>query len=111
MSYDSWLFRQADDYFNPIVDEVTIKGLTKVDVELINGDVLKNVPMNYYKTMHMADDDDYVRLDDVVENLDDYVDLTELDCFEAVEDDINWNEVVKLSFAEGHGLDDLEVEE
>ena len=112
MSYDSWLFRQADNYLNPLVDEVTIKGKSFFDVELKNGDVLKNVQMNYRKDMSLADDEDPIHADDLY--IEDYFDLEELDYFELSDDEtkINDDNDIKriIGFSDGHSLDDLEME-
>ena len=112
MSYDSWLFRQAEDYLNPLVDEVTIKGFSFFDVELKNGDVLKNVQMDYRKNMSLADGEDPIHADDL--HIEDYFDLEDLDCFEISDNETrldNWDNVKRIiGFSDGHSIDDLELE-
>ena len=125
--YDSWLLQQADEYNNPHVSELTLRGTTLFDVEAEKDgkvETFKNVPMDYYKVIDVTDEDEISgrvsipRWDDICDEIDGYFDFDELEYFELLDaEEENETQIpdgykiVKiLGFSEGHSFDDLEVE-
>ena len=129
MDYDSYLANCVENYMNPQVCELTIKGRSLYDLIAIDKDgkeeVFFNVPLNYWKNIDVSDDCEehptyYPRWDEVCDDIEnDYFDFSELEYFEFDEvlnesetylpNDYNISKII--GFSKGHSFEDLTVEE
>lgn len=122
MDYDSYLAHCVENYMNPQVCELTIKGRSLYDIIAINKDgiekVFFNVPLNYWKNIDFTDG--HYRWDDVCDEIEEYYfDMAEVEHFEFDEvlnenetylpDDYNISKII--GFSKGHSFEDLTVEE
>lgn len=126
--YDSYLARCAEEYGNPVCDELVLRGTSLFDVEATrNGHtkIFTSVPMDYWKRFSVADDCEehptyYPRWDEISDKIEsDYFNFGELEHFELLDAEED-NEkqmpegytVTKIfGFSRGHSFDDLYVEE
>ena len=129
MDYDSYLASCVENYMNPQVCELTIKGRSLYDLIATDKDgkeeVFFNVPLNYWKNIDVSDDCEehptyYPRWDDICDTFEeDYFDLTELEYFEfdevQSEEETDLPEEYKIikiiGFSDGHNFDDLEIDQ
>ena len=127
-AYDAWLDRQADEYNDPHVAEITFTGVSYFNVKAKNKDgeivELKDIPLQVYQTVDVTDEDEYSgrsytpRWSDIDDKLDDYFRMDELDTFDTFVEELpdekllpeDYELVEVIDFAEGHGISDLEIE-
>lgn len=122
MDYDTYLAYCVENYMNPQVCELTIKGRSLYDIIAINKDGIEeafyNVPLNYWKNIDFTDG--HYTWDDVCDEIEEYYfDLAEVERFEFDEvlnenetylpDDYNISKII--GFSKGHNFEDLTVEE
>lgn len=122
-SYDSYLAQCVENYMNPQVCELTIKGRSLYDLIAIDKDgkeeVFFNVPLNYRRNIDFSDEG-FVRWDDVCDEIKEYYfDMAEVEHFE-FDEVLNESEtylpdeynIIKIiGFSKGHSFEDLEIEE
>ena len=121
--YDTYLTHCVENYMNPQVCELTIKGRSLYDIIAINKDgieeVFYNVPLSYWKNIDFSDEG-FVRWDDIADDIEAvHFDMSELENFEFDEvlnenetylpDDYNISKII--GFSKGHNFEDLTVEE
>lgn len=124
--YDTYLARCVEDYYNPRVSELTIRGTSLFDViackkESSVQEIFTNVPMDYWKNIDVSDGDSPMpRWDDVCDKIeDDYFHLEELECFEYLDAEEenetqlpeNYEVVKILGFSKGHSFEEFEIEQ
>ena len=126
--YDAWLYQQADEYNDPHVTEITIKGHSyfKVQAKKPNGDVIEldKIPLEVHQTRDVTEEDERTgreysrRWSAICDNLEDYFDIDDLDSFDTYVEDVPENELLPekyelikvLDFADEYSFEDLEVE-
>ena len=116
--YDSWLYRQADDYMDPLVYELELDGLSCFDIVVLeNGEekTYTNIPLYYHKNVDLSDDFSSPPRWSTLENyLDEYMDFDN-QYFEEYDDHDdpdyplppNYTLVKVLGFAQGSSVEDL----
>lgn len=125
--YDTWLLNQADEYMDPRVSEVEVKGVSYFDVKVKTPEgeikILKNIPLDVMADIDVTQEDENtgkiypVKWDYIQDRLEDYFDFNNVDYFDTYVEGLeeqclpeDYELIEVLGFSDGHSFEDLQIQ-